>query len=273
MDENMNLTDTATDIAIEGAESADAETQQYAVQSATSDGENADAGENENSEAGAADDAGADAEVQEADAEPFLTTRYNHEVKRLNREEAEDLVQIGMHSKPHLDRLRYFAALSGGESLQSALDKLITAQENVIRADISKKVSDPELVETLVASKLNEFKEKAGQQAQAEKDAYNNEGDNINRRLATEFVELQKDFPDIASFDSLPKSVKREAAEGNIPLKYAYALHLQREQAKITAADKAAKAAATASAGTAKSGVADGTNPEIAQMMSALWGN
>jgi len=272
MNENTNLTDTATDIAIEGAESADTETQQETVESATSDSENVDAGENESSDASAADDNGADAEGQEIEAEPFLTTRYNHEVKRLNREEAEDLVQIGMHSKPHLDRLRYFAALSGGESLKSALDKLISAQENVIRADISKKVSDPELVETLVATKLAEFKEKAGQQAQAEKEDHNAEGDNINRRLATEFVELQKDFPEVTAFDALPKAVKREAAEGNIPLKYAYALHLQREQAKITAAEKAAKTAATASTGSAKSDVADGTNPEIAQMMSALWG-
>jgi len=272
MNENTNLTDTATDIAIEGAESADTETQQETVESATSDSENVDAGENESSDASAADDNGADAEGQEIEAEPFLTTRYNHEVKRLNREEAEDLVQIGMHSKPHLDRLRYFAALSGGASLKSALDKLISAQENVIRADISKKVSDPDLVETLVATKLAEFKEKAGQQAQAEKEAHNAEGDNINRRLATEFVELQKDFPEVTAFDALPKAVKREAAEGNIPLKYAYALHLQREQAKITAAEKAAKTAATASTGSAKSDVADGTNPEIAQMMSALWG-
>ena len=272
MDENMNLTDTATDIAIEGAESADTETLQDAEQSAISDGDNADAGENENSDAGSnnADDNATDTNVD--DAEPFLTTRYNHEVKRLSREEAEDLVQIGMHSKPQLDRLRYFAVLSGDETAKAALEKLITAQENVIRADISKKVSDPELVETLVASKLAEFKEKAGQQAEAEKEAHNAKGDNINRRLASEFVELQKDFPDITAFDSLPKAVKREAAEGSIPLKYAYALYLQREQAKITAAERAAKAAASASTGSSKSDVADGTNPEIAQMMSAIWG-
>ena len=275
MDENMTLTDTASDIAIEGTESVDTEAQQETVQSATSDGGEVDTGDNTNSQADADDGATGDAEAADGAAEtdePFLTTRYNHEVKKLNREEAEDLVQIGMHSKAHLDRLRYFAALSGGESMKSALDRLITAQENVIRADISKKVSDPDLVETLVASKLKEFKEKAGQQEQAEKEAHNAEGDNINRRLASEFVDLQKDFPDITAFDALPKSVRREAAEGSIPLKYAYALHLQREQAKINAAAKAAKSAASASTGSGKSDAADGTNPDIAQMKNAIWG-
>lgn len=272
MDEKMNLTDTAADIAIEGAESVDAAEEQETVESATSDSDNVPSGEGANSDEGAEGAESAE-DAPEVEEEAFLTTRHNHEVKRFNREEAEDLVQMGLHSKPLVEKMRYLAALMGEESVKPVLDKLISAHENVVRTDISKKVSDPDLVEQLVSSKLSEFKTKAGQQEQAEKDAYNAEGDNINRRLAKEFVDLQKDFPDVASFDALPKAVKRTAADGGVPLKYAYALHLQREQAKIAAADKAAKAAASASAGSAKSDVADGTSPEIAQMMSALWGN
>ena len=277
MDENLTVTESAANIAIEGTEQADTDTQQDSAENAATGKDTASAGEengNPQTDADGVDNSGNDgADEQSAEEEPFLTTRHNHEVRRFSREETEDLVQIGLYSKPQLDRLRYFAALGGNENVNAALDNLIAAQENVIRSEMSKKVSDPELLETVVAAKLAEFKTKAGQQEQAEKDAYNAEGDNINRRLGREFAELQKDFPDVEKFDDLPKSVKRTAAEQGVPLKYAYALHLQQEQAKINEADKAAKSAAAASTGSSKDVPNSGTSPEIAQMMRALWGD
>ena len=96
--------------------------------------------------------------------------------------------------------------------------------------------------------------------------------DNINRRLAEEFLELQSEFPQIDEFGALPQWVKECSAKDGVPLKYAYALHACRQQAKITAAEAHQQAAAKATAHSLKSAASDGTSPEMASVYKALWG-
>ena len=76
----------------------------------------------------------------------------------------------------------------------------------------------------------------------------------------------------IDEFGALPQWVKECSAKDGVPLKYAYALHACRQQAKISAAEAHQQAAAKATAHSLKSVASDGTSPEMASVYKALWG-
>ncbi len=205
-----------------------------------------------------------------AQSEPFLTTLFNHEPRSLDRDEAESLVQLGLFSKPHIDSLRYLASLSGQKSIKEVIGSLIAKKEQEIFSDTASKISDPELAISVAKERIAKLKGEQGDELYRPNQADKNE---LNQRLAEEFIELQGEFSDVAQFSQLPDSVKRLAAEQSIPLKYAYALHLCREQAKINAAYGTERASASASASSFKSDPSSGTSPEMASVYKALWGN
>jgi len=202
--------------------------------------------------------------------EAYLTTVFNHQPRQFGRDEAEQLVQIGLYSKPHIDRLKYLARLSGENGVKELLNRLIDEGEQKLATDISGKVSDPNLAKQIADEQIAKLRgtqsddeEKASEQAAK---------DNINHRLAEEFLELQREFPQAQDFGALPDWVKECSAIEGVPLKYAYAMHVCKEQAKISAAESTQRAAANSATRSLKSEASDGTSPEMASVYKALWG-
>ena len=87
-----------------------------------------------------------------------------------------------------------------------------------------------------------------------------------------QFLELQREFPQAQDFGALPDWVKECSAIEGVPLKYAYAMHVCKEQAKISAAESTQRAAANSATRSLKSEASDGTSPEMASVYKALWG-
>ena len=202
--------------------------------------------------------------------EAYLTTVFNHEARQFDRAEAEELVQIGLYSKPHVDRLKYLARLSGEQGVKELLNSLIAKGEQALTDDIMSKVTDPEFAQKIADEQLAKLREALPDDEVSQSVALDKEG--INRRLAEEFIQLQSEFPQVQDFGRLPQWVKECSARDGVPLKYAYALHACREQAQISVAEGNERRAAEHSAGSLKSNPSDGTSPEMASVYKALWG-
>lgn len=203
-------------------------------------------------------------------SDAFLTTLFNHETRQLSRNEAEQLVQIGLYSKPHIDRLKYLARLSGEGGVKELLNRLISEGEQRLTDDISGKVADPSLAKQITEQRLAQLRE-AMPDDEAER-ANKEAKDDINHRLAEEFLQLQSEFPETQDFAQLPLWVKERAALEGVPLKYAYALYICKEQEKIQANLQSQQKAAEHSARSLKSDASEGTSPEMASVYKALWG-
>lgn len=203
-------------------------------------------------------------------SEAYLTTLFNHEARHFDRAEAEKLVQLGLYSQPHIEQLKYLARLSGEKGVKELLSGLVAQEEQRLTDEISGKVSDPELAQQIISDRLAQLRENLTDDHLDRQRA--EDMDAVNRRLAGEFIELQAEFPQIDSFAALPQWVKECAAGDGVPLKYAYALHACRQQAKISAAEAQQQTAARAAAHSLKSEASDGTSPEMAGVYKALWG-
>ena len=73
--------------------------------------------------------------------------------------------------------------------------------------------------------------------------------ENLNLRLADEYMALKNEMPDAPEYSDLPDSVIIEAAKGNRDLFSAYLCYLYKERKKVEAAQKTQVAASMASSG------------------------
>ena len=203
-------------------------------------------------------------------SEAYLTTVFNHEARQFGRDEAEQLVQIGLYSKPHIDRLKYLAKLTGEAGVKELLNRLIDEGEKKLTDDISEKVFDPQLAKQIADERIANLR---GALSDDEQNQSATEAkDDINRRLAEEFLELQREFPQTEDFGALPQWVKEKSAIDGVPLVYAYAMHLCQEQKKISAAEEMKSQREKSVIHSLKSQASDGTGPEMASVYKALWG-
>lgn len=187
---------------------------------------------------------------------PFLEIKFNHESKGLTREEAVKLAQKGMHYEGMYQNLERIADLKG-VSVKELINGFETEQDEAYRRELAERFGDDEETINIMMEhyqngkqgKIDAAKNKRLQdEAQAE--------ESINTRLANEFVELQKEFPELQEFAMLPESVRRAAAEGK-DLTHAYLLHLHQENKKIAAAKASESKAAAQSTGSLSGSVAD----------------
>ena len=93
---------------------------------------------------------------------------------------------------------------------------------------------------------------------------------NINSRLADEYLYLKQQIPDAPQYSELPDDVIVEAANGKRDLFSAYLCYLHKEKVKISAAQKTQEAAQTASAGKMNS-IGDNTSLLEQGFLSGLW--
>ena len=179
---------------------------------------------------------------------PFMTVQHNHEDLNLTEAEATDWIQIGMASKAMLETARRAAALKGMD-VKSFIESFEKAEDDAYRAELEAKHGDDidtinglmELYQSKKDDKVKAAELEAKRQEQERKNT-------LESRLADEFIELQKEFPEVEQFGDLPKSVKSAAANGkNLLSEYLRFKHSEAKKAE--AAKAAAEAAKQASTG------------------------
>lgn len=179
---------------------------------------------------------------------PFLTIQFNHEDKSLTEEEAITLAQKGMAYDAVYNPVARAAALKGMD-VKSFIESFEKAEDDAYRAELEAKHGDDidtinglmELYQSKKNDKVKAAEAEANRQEQERKNT-------LESRLADEFIELQKEFPEVEQFGDLPKSVKSAAANGqNLLSEYLRFKHSEAKKAE--AAKAAAEAAKQASTG------------------------
>lgn len=204
--------------------------------------------------------------------ERFLETKFFKETKWLSKEEAKNFAEIGMRYEEVRESLERAAALKG-MSVEDFVNSFETEQDEAYRRELAERFGDDE--ETINIMMEHYQNGKQGKIDAAKNKRLQDEAtaeQNINTRLANEFIELQKEFPELQEFADLPESVRRAAAEGK-DLTHAYLLHQHRENKKIAAAKASEEAAAAKSAGSmADNPLTDNKTSAEKSYLKGLWG-
>lgn len=218
-------------------------------------------------EENAADESSETNKKSETTKEPekaFMSINYNHESKDLTKEEAVKLAQIGMKIKNSgrefdtlnslYNKLDYIAAQRDC-SVEEFVDSILSYDDEEHRNALLEKFGgDGPEINDLMQIYRQKQQEKYNSILNDRKSAKENEEKNrqisLETRLADEFVELKKEFPEVNNFLDLPKEVKVQAANGK-DLLSSYLRYLHTQKKKIDAADLAEKSASRASTGSA----------------------
>lgn len=276
-EENITLTAEETTPAGEGAQS---ETQDSELQERPAPETNAEGNEDrENGEETAEGSKGS------GNPDFKLPVKFYGEQRNLTFEEAVEFAQKGMNyeklkagldgyeqSKPLLDKLAYLSS-KHGKTAEEIIEGLMTADEQFLRSQLTEKYG--ELPEEVMTTLIKEEKAKAqnaynehlseekAQQAESEKA--------VHIRIANEFLELQKEFPELSTIDNVPDSVIIDAVNNGRNLIDAYLRHQSKESRKIEAAQQAEASAKKSSAGSLEGGnVSHASNAESA-FLEGLW--
>ena len=186
--------------------------------------------------------------------EPFLTIQYNHEDRNLTQDEAKTLAQKGVAYDSMYKTISRAAALKGVD-VKTFIESFEKAQDEAYRQELIDKYGedDMETVDTLMEVYQSKKENTIKTAEEAEQQKLRDQQTTLESRLATEFIELQKEFPEIDKFDKLPNAVKTAAANGQ-DLLSAYLRFKHSEQKKIDAANKSQQAAKNSSTGSLSSG-------------------
>lgn len=215
-----------------------------------------------------------DAESTEDVQKPItIPIQYNHESRDISLEEAQSLAQKGLkfdELSPTLEKIR-FLATANGKSMQEMVDALVESQDKQLYSSILAECDGNEsiaqrLFEAEKAKRQNLYDSNQKEAAAAQE----KEKADLAKRLADEFVELQREFPEMAEFAAVPKSVLDMAVKG-VNLTDAYLRYQHSENKKTSAAKAAQEQAAKASAGSQAEGAGETTNPTIDAMLAGVW--
>ena len=202
-------------------------------------------------EKGAESDAGNGIENPTDDTDQFLEFSFNNEMRTLNRDEAVAYALKGLELEGMHKKLDYLAN-ADGKSVEEFLETLLTARESAHRQELESRISDENAVNDLMDLYRTREKEKYEQVLLGRNKAQEEAKKSREGQIAEDFLKLQKEFPDIADFKSLPNEVKRAAANGE-GLLSAYLLFKHREGQAVKKAEESAKAASAASSGSMSS--------------------
>ncbi len=213
-----------------------------------------------------------------------LIVQYNHEERRLTREEAIALAQKGLRLDrleeqagaqasdiaPLLDKLR-FLAVANSKSLPEMVDALVESQDKQVYQALLEECDGNEslanrLFEAEKAKRQSLYEDSRRQETAAAQKAK----DDLAARLASEFLELKAEFPELSEFSAVPGSVLDMAVKG-VNLTDAYLRYQHTESKKAAAAKASQEAAAKASAGSQAAGGGETVNPTIDAMLAGIW--
>lgn len=228
----------------------EAEGQQEAVNDNGTDSQSQEGTENVDTSAQSGNDG--DAAEENIENVPYLEAKFNKEKIGLSKDEAVTWVQKGMHYEDTYKALERVAAIKG-VSVNDFIKSVETAEDEAYRQSLIEKFgNDEDLISGMM--ELHEIKKQKTLDSAAENKRLEAEAreQSTNERIAKEFSEMKKDFPEITEYSALPQAVKQAASEG-MPLAYAYLMHLHTEKQKVDAANNQAAAAEKMSAGSMSS--------------------
>lgn len=203
-----------------------------------------------------------------------LAVKYNKQYRELNPEQARMYAQKGMKYEslePSLNKLKYLAA-STGASLTDVVDKLYAASDQLLMQKLLKRTGgDQVLADTLFQAE----KEKQGKAYAAvvlsEKRAAATERYDTTQRLAGEFLELQKECPELDSFSKVPEMVAKAAALKGTRLMDEYLLYRHRQERLANAEAGRQKRTGEAAMGSQAGGGDDGLSAQVSAMLKGVW--
>lgn len=206
--------------------------------------------------------------AESKEEENFLTVRFNHESRGLTREQTVEFAQKGLlydrmqsdlqKVRPVYRKLDYLASQQD-TTPEALVEKLILQQEDDYKRELTERFGEKLDDETL-NDLLQLFRQKQKskyEKVEADRKRAENEGEektreDENRRIAREFSELQREFPEFETFKTLPESVKKQAFAGeNLLVAMLKHEHEQQKKRQQAAADQ--KNAAKASGGSQSS--------------------
>ena len=188
------------------------------------------------------------------EAKPFKV-RYKHKDVELSADDARNYAQKGMKYDdiaPMLDDLNYYATIKDKKP-HDLLKELIANEEKAYHDDLIERFGDDEEAITLLMDKhrnenKSRFEKAVADSKKAEEDAELQEVQALEGRIATEFSELNQEFPEIKGIEDVPKSVLKEAENGR-NLFDAYLRYKHAESLKVNSAKQTAEANSKATTG------------------------
>lgn len=269
----MQQADTVPQDQPDGSAAPDGVHAEHAAQQAKPDQSAATAAAGPAEEAGHVPDTTPEAGTASAAQTITIPVQFNHVSRELTLEEAQSLAQKGLkfdELTPTLDKLRYLAA-ANGKSLNEMADALVKSQDRQLYESLLAECggSKPIAKRLFEAEKRRHTADfEAGRRAEAA--AAQEEKAALTQRLADEFIELQREFPELTAFSAVPKTVLQTALKG-VTLTDAYLRYRHAEDLKASAARVAQEAAAKSSAGPQSAGGGETIDPTIDAMLAGLW--
>lgn len=212
--------------------------------------------------------------VASPDEEERFTVKHNKQLHSLSRNDVMGYAQKGMkydELKPVLDTLKYVAA-SEGKTLTELAEAIRKQNEETVFSRLMDRCGDEEIARELLEVEKSKHRSAYESYLERERNEESETDEAVTRRMAEEFEELRKDFPQYASFDKVPSAIVRDAVERGITLLDAALRYDHRQRAKAEAAEAAQSAAAKNSAGPQQSAGMEQPSSAEAAFMKGLWG-
>ena len=211
--------------------------------------------------------------ISEKKTEPFISVRYNHKNRDFTKEEAKKFIQKGMHTESLRAKLE-FLAKNQGTDVNSIVERIVKAPEEQHRRYLESIYGKGSLnveigMDIFRQKQSDEYKKLMSDEENSIKE--NETINEINSRLANQYLTLKAEMPNAPEYCKLPDSVILEAAEGKRDLYSAYLHYLNKERMKIEAAKKMEVAANTASSGKMGKGGEDNMSSSDRNFLLGLW--
>lgn len=222
----------------------------------------------------ATDAGGNNIEAEPINDEQLLTVKYDKKIHALSRDDAAVYAQKGMRYdaiEPLLETLKYVAT-SEGKTLTEFVESIRKQNEDNLFSRLMERCGDEEIAKELMEVEKGKHKAAYESLLENERKEESETEEAVTKRMAEEFDELRREFPQYSDFAKVPKAVVREAVEKGISLLDAKLRHEHRERVKIEAAKADQASAAKASTGEQKSAGTETASPVEAALMKGLWG-
>lgn len=203
-----------------------------------------------------------------------LPVRFNHKNHNLTTEQATAYAQMGMKYEAEAEQRDKLARLAAGtgKTVAEMIDMLAASQDKLLRQQLLERCNgDQEKADLLMEKEIarrNAAYDEAKRQRIASEES---EAKAVTDRLAEQFVELQKEFPELTAFDGLPQEVVDTALDKDIHLLDAYLRYQRKEDRRVEQNRAASAAAAKASAGSQSGNVGAGEeDPAIKSLRASI---
>ncbi len=196
--------------------------------------------------------------------------QFNHEDREIPLDEAATIIQKSLKDEPILQKLQVLAA-GCNKSMDEMVNMLVEANDQMLRSRFLEETGGNERAADILLEDARRQRQSAfDSRKQAEAQEAENNRQQESDRLATEFIELQKECPEYEKFSDLPKAIVQMASAKKITLCEAALRYERAERKKIEQNQQQQAAASAATTGSRASTSDDGEDPLIAAMMAGV---